>query len=78
MFLARCAWDDPPFLKTATLMSCTSLLVGSPPAIAYTGPDESVGTLGNEALDVIRADTTPTQKKKLFTGCCKRISTFQA
>ena len=57
------------FLKTTILMSCTSLLIGSPPAIADAGPAESVGALGNEAL---------AQKKKSFTSYCNRISTFQA
>ena len=57
------------FLKTTTLMSCASLLVGPPPAIADAGPAEFVGTLGNEAL---------AQRKKFFTSYCNGISTFQA
>jgi phospholipid transport system substrate-binding protein len=55
----------PRLLATAIFV----LFTGSAsviPAGADTGPAEFVGTLGNEALGVLRADTPPVQKQAFF------------
>jgi phospholipid transport system substrate-binding protein len=54
------------FLTTTAVALYTSVLAGSFPGIADTSPAEFVRTLGDEALQVIRADTTPAQKEKFF------------
>jgi phospholipid transport system substrate-binding protein len=55
----------PRLLATAVFVLFTALSSAFP-AAADTGPAEFVRTLGNEALGVIRADTTPAQKQAFF------------
>jgi ABC-type transporter MlaC component len=54
------------FLKAIALVLYTGLLGGTLPAKADTGPAEFVRQLGNEALEVMRADTTAAQKEQFF------------
>jgi phospholipid transport system substrate-binding protein len=55
-----------PRLFAATIFVLFTGLSSAFPAAADTGPAEFVGTLGNEALGVIRADMPPAQKQAFF------------
>jgi phospholipid transport system substrate-binding protein len=54
------------FLMTAGFMLFAGPVAAASPAVADTGPAEFVRTLGNTALEVIRANTTASQKLAFF------------
>jgi phospholipid transport system substrate-binding protein len=54
------------FLTTVAFVLCAGPFAAAAFAAADTGPAELVRVLGNEALEVIRSDTSPAQKQAFF------------
>jgi phospholipid transport system substrate-binding protein len=54
------------FLLTTAFVLFAGPVAAPLPVAADTGPAEFIRTLGNQALEVIRADSTPAQKQAFF------------